>query len=56
MKYNDVMESNYRQITVMRHDLRHNYNIILSLLENNDVEAALKHIERQKMILESKNK
>ena len=56
MKYNDVMESNYRQITVMRHDLRHNYNIILSLLENNDVEAALKHIERQKIMLGLENK
>ncbi|MBR4904543.1 MAG: hypothetical protein IKZ53_07705 [Selenomonadaceae bacterium] len=56
IKYNDIMEENYQQITVMRHDLRHNYSIILSLLEDNDAEAALKHIKRQKKLLELENK
>lgn len=52
VKYNNAMEESHRQISVMRHDLRHNYNIILSMLENNDVEAALEHIRRQKIRLE----
>lgn len=52
VKYNNAMEESQRQISVMRHDLRHNYNIILSMLENNDVEAALEHIKRQKIRLE----
>ena len=47
-EYNEVSEENQRKISVMRHDLRHSYNLIYAMLENGDVEAAREHIRKQK--------
>ncbi|MBE8949165.1 MAG: hypothetical protein SR3Q1_00980 [Quinella sp. 3Q1] len=50
--YNALILENQTQISVMRHDLRHSYNIIYTLLENNEIEKALEHIKIQKRELE----
>lgn len=47
-EYNSLIEANRKKISVIRHDLRHNYNIINTLLEAGDVEKALNHIRKQK--------
>ena len=50
--YNALIQENQTRISVMRHDLRHSYNIIYTLLENNEIEKALEHIKIQKRELE----
>ena len=52
--YNEWIQENQTQISVMRHDLRHSYNIIHILLENGEVDRALEHIRAQKNLLEDK--
>ena len=52
--YNEWIQENQTQISVMRHDLRHSYNIIYTLLENGEVDKALEHIRAQKNLLEDK--
>lgn len=47
-EYNALSEKNQKKISVMRHDLRHSYNLIYAMLENGDVEAAREHIRKQK--------
>ena len=47
-EYNALSEENQKKISVMRHDLRHSYNLIYAMLENGDVEAAREHIRKQK--------
>ena len=51
-KYNEQIYENQQKISVMRHDLRHNYNLIYTMLESGDIEAARKHINKQKEDLE----
>ena len=47
-EYDSLMTENRKKISVMRHDLRHNYNLINTLLESGDVEKALEHIRNRK--------
>ena len=47
-EYDSLMTENRKKISVMRHDLRHNYNLINTLLEAGDVEKALEHIRNRK--------
>ena len=46
-QYDSLMAENRKKISVMRHDLRHNYNLINALLEAGDVDKALEHIRKQ---------
>ena len=52
--YSTQIEENQRLVSVMRHDLRHNYNLIHSMLKNGLIDEAREHISKQKQILESK--
>ena len=47
--YDCLMQSNQKKISVMRHDLRHSYNIIYT--ENGEIEKALEHIRTQENTL-----
>ena len=51
-KYDSLMTANRKKISVMRHDLRHNYNLIYALLEAGDVDKALEHIRNRKEVLQ----
>lgn len=51
-KYHALIEKNQKKISVMRHDLRHSYNLIYTLLQNGKIKEALKHIKAQEIILE----
>ena len=51
--YNELIQENHKKISVMRHDLRHSYNIIYTLLENGEVDKALEHIRAQENFLET---
>ena len=53
-EYNELIQENQTKISVMRHDLRHSYNIIYTLLENGEVDKALEHIRAQENLLEDK--
>ena len=53
-EYNARIQENRTKISVMRHDLRHSYNIIYTLLENGEVDKALEHIRAQENLLEDK--
>lgn len=46
--YHELTEANRKKISVMRHDLRHNYNIINTLLEVGDDAKALELVRKQK--------
>lgn len=47
-EYNALTEENQKKISVIRHDLRHSYNLIYAMLESGDIEAAREHIRKQK--------
>lgn len=49
-----MLEENTRHISVLRHDLRHNYRLIHALLEAGDEENALRHIRAMKERFENK--
>ena len=53
-EYNKQIIENQKKISVMRHDLRHNYNLIYAMLESGNVEKAREHISKQENILEGK--
>jgi len=52
-EYNDDVRENQKFISVMRHDLRHSYNLIYAMLESGNVEKAREHIAAQKVLLET---
>ena len=52
--YNEQIEENQKLVSVMRHDLRHSYNLIHSMLKNGLIDEAREHISKQEKILESK--
>lgn len=54
-EYNVMIEENQKKISVMRHDLRHNYNLINAMLESGNISEALEHINKQKKQLEAEN-
>ena len=52
-EYNKFMQESRQKISVMRHDLRHSYRLIYTLLEEGDVDKAREYIITQKLLLES---
>ena len=52
-EYNEQIEKNQKFISIMRHDLRHNYNLIHSMLKSGLIAEAREHIKKQEKILES---
>ncbi|MBR4384766.1 MAG: hypothetical protein IKP64_14570, partial [Selenomonadaceae bacterium] len=46
-EYDSLMTANRKKISVMRHDLRHSYNLVNALLETGEVDKALEHIRKQ---------
>ena len=52
-EYNRLMQESQKQMAILRHDMRHNYRLIYTMLKSGDVDEALKHIETQEKILES---
>ena len=53
--YNEQIQENHQQMSVMRHDLRHNYNLIYALLESGAAEKAREHIKKQSELLKAEN-
>lgn len=54
-EYNALIRENQKQVSVMRHDLRHSYNLIYAMLENGNLAKAREHITTQKLLLEAAN-
>lgn len=52
-EYNDRIQENQKLVAVMRHDLRHSYNLIYAMLESGNVAKAREHILTQELLLES---
>lgn len=46
-EYNALTMENQKKISVIRHDLRHSYNLIYAMLESGNIEAAREHIRKQ---------
>ena len=46
-EYNALTMENQKKISVIRHDLRHSYNLIYALLDSGNIEAAREHIRKQ---------
>ena len=53
--YNEQIQENHQKMSVMRHDLRHNYNLIYALLESGAAEKAREHIKKQSELLKAEN-
>lgn len=49
-----MLEESTRHISVLRHDLRHNYRLIHALLTAGDEENALRHIRAMEERFEKK--
>ena len=52
-EYNFLTQESQRQISIMRHDLRHSYNLIYAMLESGNVSKAREHIITQEFLLEA---
>lgn len=52
-EYNALIRENQKQVSIMRHDLRHNYNLIYAMLESGNVDKAREHIATQELLLEA---
>lgn len=52
-KYNNFIQENQKQVSIMRHDLRHSYNLIYAMLESGNIAKAREHIIAQKFLLEA---
>ena len=50
-EYNEFNQENQRRISIMRHDLRHSYNLIYAMLESGNIEKAREHINKQEQEL-----
>ncbi len=50
-RYNALIRENQRQVSVMRHDLRHSYNLLYALLESGNVAKARELIITQELLL-----
>lgn len=47
-----LMQDDINATRVLRHDLRHHYRLLYTLLKNGDTTAALEHIKLQKEIIQ----
>ena len=54
-EYNERITAQREEMSVIRHDLRHSYNLIHTLLTNGETEKALEYIRTQKKQLEAEN-
>lgn len=52
-EYNKFMQKSQQKISVMRHDLRHSYRLIYTLLEEGNIDKTRAYIVTQKLLLES---
>lgn len=52
-EYNLLIRDNQKQVSIMRHDLRHSYNLIYAMLESGNVAKAREHISTQELLLEA---
>lgn len=52
-EYNALILDNQKQVSIMRHDLRHSYNLIYAMLESGNVAKAREHIATQELLLEA---
>lgn len=52
-EYNALIRDNQKQVAIMRHDLRHSYNLIYAMLESGNVAKAREHIATQTLLLEA---
>ena len=52
-EYNFLTQESQRQVSIMRHDLRHSYNLIYAMLESGNVSKAREHIITQEFLLEA---
>lgn len=52
-EYNALILDNQKQVSIMRHDLRHSYNLIYAMLESGNVAKAREHINTQALLLEA---
>ena len=49
--YNRLIQENREKISVMRHDLRHNYRLLWTMIQAGKLDQASKHIEAQEKLL-----
>ena len=54
-EYNELTQESQMQVSIMRHDLRHSYNLIYAMLESGNVAKAHEHIISQEFLLEATN-
>ena len=52
-EYNALTQENQQQVSIMRHDLRHSYNLIYAMLESGNIAKAREHILTQEFLLET---
>lgn len=52
-EYNHFMQELQKSVSIMRHDLRHSYRLIYTLLESGDVTKAREYLITQELSLES---
>ena len=52
-EYNELTQESQQQVSIMRHDLRHSYNLIYAMLESGNVAKAREHIITQEFLLEA---
>lgn len=52
-EYNALTQESQRQVSIMRHDLRHSCNLIYAMLESGNVTRAREHIIAQEFSLEA---
>lgn len=52
-EYNALTRESREQVSIMRHDLRHSYNLIYAMLESGNVAKAREHILAQEFLLEA---
>ena len=50
--YNELIQESQTKISVMRHDLRHSYNLIYAMLDSGNLSKAREHIANKKILLE----
>ena len=52
-EYNKFIQENRKKVSLMRHDLRHSYRLIYTLLEEGNFDKAREYIVTQKKLLDS---
>ena len=50
-EYNELIQRNQQQITILRHDMRHDYRLIYAMLQDGNIEKVLEHIKIKENVL-----